>query len=78
MSTKQTKNFVDQCLAGEALLEDIDNYVDDWHESNTEIELHEFLGMTEKEYSLWVVDPNILPFIITAHKEQTSIENVKD
>jgi hypothetical protein len=61
-------SFIEKCVHGEALLEDIDNFVEAWHSSNSTVSLHKFLGMTKSEYSLWVADPNVLPYIITAHK----------
>jgi len=57
-------------------MEEIDDFVDTWHESKNKIPLHEFLGMTWEEYALWVADPNVLPFIVTAHKEGQDIENL--
>ncbi len=70
------KSFIDKCVGGEAMLDEIDDYVDLWHESDTENELHAFLGMTENEYAYWVSDPSVLPFIITAHKRMESLENI--
>ena len=46
-------NFIEKCLNGEALLDDIDDFVDEWHESKGNIPLYEFLGMKKSEYSLW-------------------------
>lgn len=34
--------------------------MDKWHDSDTKMSLHEFLGMTEEEYSVWV-EFDILP-----------------
>lgn len=42
-------NFIQNCLAGKSLLEDIDDYVDQWHESDSEIPLHVYLGMNHEE-----------------------------
>jgi len=39
---------------GECILEDIDDFIDEWHDGDFEEELHEFLGMSWKEYSLVV------------------------
>ena len=61
-------SFVQKCIRGEALLEDIDDFVEAWHSNDSAVPLHKFLGMTKPEYSLWVADPGVLPFIITAHK----------
>lgn len=61
-------NFIQDCILGDALPEEVDDYVDAWHSKDTDVQLHRFLGMTRSEYSLWVEDPSILPLIITAHR----------
>jgi hypothetical protein len=38
----------------------LEDLVDKWHDSDTGLSLHEFLGMTEEEYSVWV-EFDILP-----------------
>ena len=60
-------NFIEQCLAGRALPEDIDDFVDSWHDGDSKLSLHRHLGMSKSEYSLWVADPEVLPYIINAH-----------
>ena len=68
-------NFIENCLRGDALLEDIDNYIDEWHEGDSNEPLHIFLGMSRDEYAAWVETPDILPFIITAHKYQINFKD---
>ena len=60
-------NFIEMCLSGEALLDDIDEFVDRWHEGDSEIPIYEYLRMTRGEYLSWVRDPNALPRIVDAH-----------
>jgi hypothetical protein len=43
------KKFIDLCVSGEATVEEIDNYIDAWHESDANEELHEFLGLSKDE-----------------------------
>jgi hypothetical protein len=69
-------NFIEKCLRGEVLLEEIDDFVDAWHEGKSRSPLHTFLGMTQSEYSLWVVDPGVLPFIVTAHKQNCNVSDL--
>lgn len=76
MSSNQWKSFVERCMHGEVLMDEIDDFIDQWHKTASKLELHEFLGMTSKEYALWVSDPSVLPFIITAHKEKRGIRAV--
>lgn len=72
-------SFVGLCVKGELLLDDIDDFIDEWHESDSDQEIFEYLGMTQQEYRLWVHDPDILPFIITARVQGRSIdEAMKD
>jgi hypothetical protein len=35
----------------------LDDEVDLWHNSPSELSLHEWLGMSEEEYTLWVERP---------------------
>jgi len=51
---KTKKTFMELLRRGKVSSSDIDNFIDIWHESNSELTLHEFLGMTEREYKQWV------------------------
>ncbi|NBY57343.1 MAG: hypothetical protein EBQ57_03260 [Actinobacteria bacterium] len=47
--------FVDAVLAGRATAEDVDDWIERWHTTDTgDTELHEFLGLNEDEMGLWV------------------------
>ena len=70
MSEKRTENFVELCLTGNALIEEVDDFVDQWHRDSGEIGLRDFLGMLESEYSLWVNDPDVLPYIVLSRREK--------
>ena len=61
-------NFIQMCLSGYSMLDEVDDYVESWHDGNSKLPLHIFLGMSKSEYSLWVADPDVLPFIIEAHR----------
>lgn len=76
MSKKNKKKFIDLCLRGEVLLEEIDDWIDQWHDTPQKQELHEYLGMDWDEYSSWVNMPAILPFIIIAHKENRNFSDL--
>ncbi len=64
-------SFIEKCINGDASLDEIDDYIDEWHDSNSDIdlELHEFLGMTWEEYSLWAVKPSLLADILNHRKQ---------
>ncbi len=62
---KMSQTFIEECLSGNASLEEIDDYISMWHEDeNNELELHEYLGLTLEEYSLWVENPSFLKLIL--------------
>lgn len=68
-------SFIDLCLSGDVLEDEIDSFVDRWHEDDeTTLELHEYLGMSWEEYSVWATRPSILPFILSARNNGTSFD----
>ena len=69
-------SFIDQCVRGYALLEDIDDYIDQWHEGGTGLPLYAFLGMTQQEYSAWLVEDDLLPYVVKARREQAAFQDV--
>ena len=68
--------FLERYLNGDVLAEDIDDFVDIWHKNPEGKEIYEFLGMTEKEYSLWLCDPDTLPQIARARRAGLPLEVV--
>lgn len=60
--------FIDRCAAGELAEDDIDDFVDAWHESPDEEGLGAFLGMAENEYRLWLERADVLHFILLARR----------
>lgn len=73
MSDTETK-FMAGLLDGIYLLEEVDDFVDKWHDLSRPTEpLHEFLGMTWQEYSLWANDPDILSDIASARVRNVSL-----
>lgn len=61
--------FVRRVLAGMAQPSEIDDYVDEWHETYAgEVPIHIYLGMSEGEYAAWVQDPDALADILAAHR----------
>jgi len=78
--SKTESTFVQKCLAGEALLDDIDDYVHLWHEGagDPDASLADFLGFTDEEYKLWAEKPNSLPFILNAQKSGIRLSEAGD
>lgn len=69
-------SFVNLCINGDVLEDEVDDFVDSWHDDEeTTLELHEYLGMTWDEYSVWSIKPSILPFIISARKNGTTFDS---
>lgn len=64
----RSSNFVDDVLSGAALLSDIDNYIDDWHDGDSEQEIYDYLGLNIQEYGLFVENPAFLNIIIYARE----------
>ena len=68
--------FIELCLQGEVFLDEIDDYVDLWHDGDEGLgqELEEFLGMTHEEYNHWVRFPSDLGLIIHAREDNINFE----
>jgi len=58
--------FIDLCVSGHALLDDIDDHIDQWHDSEGDDKLNEYLGMSPEEYETWLHAPETLHLIITS------------
>lgn len=70
---KSMSNFVIDCIKGDALTSEIYDYIDNWDDSDSDLLIHEYLGMTEPEYALFVEDEDYIDLIITAHKQKENI-----
>jgi hypothetical protein len=64
--------FLESYMRGEAAADEIDDYIDRWHDSaDAEVAgltLHEYLGLTKAEYDRWVQAPDSLPDIVRARR----------
>ena len=75
---REQPSYMEQLLQGKALLEDIDDFVDAWHDAPDDskissLSLEEFLGMSADEYRLWVERPESLRFIAAAHRNKQPV-----
>lgn len=68
-------NFIQDCLTGKSRPDNIDDYVGQWHESDSGISLYAYLGMDYEEYVAWIQTPTILPSIVLAHKSKIDCKN---
>lgn len=74
--SEQRQTFVDACLAGNALLDEIDDWVDQWHDlddSDTR-SLDEYLGFTPSEGALWARDASALRYIVAGRRRSVAVE----
>jgi hypothetical protein len=84
MSELQTQarapSFFDLYSRGEASPDDIDDFVDRWHDAQDpgvrSLELYEYLGMTHEEYEIWLCDPLGLPDILDARRSGRALADV--
>lgn len=69
-------NFIELCLKGDVLTDEIDDFVQDWHDGKAGLdqELYELLGMTWQEYSVWATNPSMLQYILSARKNGISFD----
>lgn len=73
--------YMEACLAGEALLDDVDDWVDTWHDSmgaprGKPESLEYYLGFNDTEYSLWAEKPSMLRVIVAARKRHVTIDDI--
>lgn len=61
-------NFIQKCINGDALLLDIDNYIEVWHKSDSNVPIYSFLGMSKEEYMLYLENESNLNLILSSHK----------
>jgi len=56
----------------------IGEFVSQWHTSDASEKrsLAAFLGMTEDEYGVWLIDPKVLPQILIARRTGRPLEDV--
>jgi len=50
----QTEKFYQLYLKERVILDDIDDYIEQWHTGDSKEEIYEFLGMSQDIYGLWV------------------------
>lgn len=71
----RTSAFFDLYRAHGVSEESISDFIDDWHNSSNEENrlLWQFLGMTEDEYSIWVMDGRTLPLLRDARETRETL-----
>jgi dCMP deaminase len=59
IDTKMPIKFYEDYEKGNVTIEDIDDYIELWHKSDSKLELNEFLGLTDKQYNDFVFNNKI-------------------
>lgn len=62
-------SFIALAVGGRIDPDQIDDFVDRWHETDGGGSLHDYLGLTNAEYALWLVEPDMLATIVRARAE---------
>src|SRR5271157_1134939 len=57
---------------GNASVDDIDDFIDVWHQGGTGVPLHEFLGLSQEEYAQWVEQPDSLEATLNKKRHKHS------
>jgi hypothetical protein len=70
--------FIDLVLEGDAFETEIDDFVEEWHNGESDLSLTEFLGFTKEEYALWVEQPQSLRSILFCRKNEINVEEVSE
>lgn len=67
-------SFIDDCLSGVTSPDKIDTYIKQWSDGEKGLnqELHEYLGMTWEEYSIWGTQPSSLSSILRSRNSNTT------
>jgi len=70
-------SIVERLLSGEESdLTRIDDEIDAWHEAETAIPLHEWLGLTPDEYQLYVEKPASIRIILAARHHNRPLKEL--
>ena len=68
--SESSLSFVELAVRGSVLPDEIDDYVDAWHTSDSDLSLRKYLGFSKEEYALWLSDPSYLGLIVAARSRQ--------
>lgn len=70
--------FMDLLIKGEVGEDEIDDFIDDWHDGDSTEHLHTYLGMTYREYKFWLTTPTTLQTIIKNRLKESNRDKIKD
>ncbi|WP_428963640.1 hypothetical protein [Micromonospora fluostatini] len=75
------KTFIEDVLAGLAQVEDMDDYIQEWHDApegspGSDLDLHEYLGLSWDEYRNWGSHPESIRFVLAARRAGVTVDQV--
>ena len=73
--TKES-SFIDLCLQGKAIPDEIDEYVAEWHRQEGDQDVISYLGMTPEEYDLFVRHPDAVGLIVNARRQKRPLRDL--
>jgi hypothetical protein len=77
MSLSFGNTFLERCLKGQVLAQEVDTFVEEWHATNNGTRsLSEALGFSDQEYWAWVKDPDVIFAIVDARRQQRPLQDV--
>lgn len=69
-------SFIENCLMGLSLPDEVDDYVGRWHaDESIHLNLGEYLGLSDDEYEVWMLDASLLPTILAARKNHIALQD---
>jgi hypothetical protein len=64
--------FIDELVSGKVTSDQFqdrfDDFVDEWHESNSDLPLHTYLGLSDDEFDVVALQPCALKYVVQARR----------
>ena len=65
-------------MQNQANINDLDHFVEEWHDSASSLSVEEYLGLTREQYFLWCDDPKKLQIELDRIKTETMQTDLQD
>lgn len=66
--------FLRLVATGMIKAEDIDDWIEEWHDTECSVSLAQSLGMSDEDYAAWVEDPDYLAEILKSFRADDDID----
>jgi hypothetical protein len=67
--------FVDGVLKGNYLVDEMDDFIDAWHDSDSNEELHDYLGFNLNEWEAIVIDNSAIYAILLCREHKNEFDS---